>query len=110
MENVSKTIIVFEKDEFKELLRDCLSEILKDSLKIVINELQLLEKNPIKENGGVELAEEILNRSYSWIAKAACQNIIPCKRFGGKLVFNRSELELWLKNNTTNKRSGFLKI
>jgi excisionase family DNA binding protein len=77
-------------------LRNEIRQILNEAL----NQHNYKEPHPPLETGDINLAIEVLNRSKSWIYKATCQNIIPYKKFGSKIVFNRSDLEAWMGERT----------
>lgn len=48
--------------------------------------------------GGIELAQEITGLSKSTIYKRTMRRELPHSRVGGRLYFNRSELEAWINS------------
>jgi hypothetical protein len=86
---------VFQLD--KEDLRAEIKEVLREFL----SEIEIKNSEPyLPETGGIELAVEVLNRSKSWIYKMTSQNLIPCRKFGSKIIFNRFELTQWMNERT----------
>jgi predicted DNA-binding transcriptional regulator AlpA len=87
------TIIQLNQEDLKIEIREALREILYE-----IDSKQSETKQP--DRGGIELAEQVLGRSKSWIYKATMTNQIPFRRFNSTLVFNRVELEEWMTERT----------
>ena len=87
----SSTIIQLNSEDLRTELRELINEILSE------REIRSVPQ-PLSQTGGIELAEQVLGRSKSWLYKATSQNIIPYKKFGSKIIFNRSDLEAWLND------------
>lgn len=71
-----------------------------DSIESKLDEI-LKELKSIKQPdtiGGIELAEEITGLSKSTIYKRTMRREMPHSRVGGRLYFNRSELEAWINS------------
>ena len=87
--------ISFSKHEFKELIKECLSEALK-------------EQEPISLEGdsnkllSIKEASEFLNLARQTIYGFTSQNLIPHTKKGKKLYFNKTELLEWLKSGKNN--------
>ncbi|WP_299756729.1 helix-turn-helix domain-containing protein [uncultured Pontibacter sp.] len=50
-------------------------------------------------------ALEITGLSKSKLYKLSAQHAIPCKRYAGKLIFSRKELNSWVEEQTVEKSS-----
>lgn len=86
------TAILINQDKFENLQLQ-VNDILQ-----ILRDMKHVDANPkLPKSGGIELAEEILGRSKSWIYKATAENLIPFKKFGSKLLFDRDQLEEWVK-------------
>jgi hypothetical protein len=88
-----QNIIQLSQEDLKFEIREAIREILLD-----LNTKQLEADQP--QRGGIELAEQVLGRSPSWIYKATMQNRIPFKRFNNTLIFDRQELVDWMAERT----------
>lgn len=95
----TQTILQLNSEDLRTELRKLINEIL--------SEREIKSVEPLQERGGIELAQEVLQRSKSWLYKATSQNIIPHQKFGSKIIFNRADLEAWLKDQTINPAHAF---
>ncbi len=84
----SSTIIQLSSEDLRTELKELINEILSE------REIKTSEPT-LPERGGIELAMEVLGRSKSWMYKATSQNVIPYKKFGSKIIFNRTDLIQW---------------
>jgi len=88
------TYIQIDREEFRAELRSLLMETL--------NEIKNTPSSVEQDEGGIELAEEILGKKRSTIYK---DGSIPSKKFGKRLVFSRKELISYLQSQTIRKQS-----
>lgn len=87
------TIIQLDQEELKTEIRQVLYEVLKEQRNKV-------PEPTLPERGGIELAMQVLKRSKSWIYKGTSQGIVPHRKFGSKIIFNRTDLEAWLNEKS----------
>jgi excisionase family DNA binding protein len=94
------TILQFSQEDLRTEIREALREILQE-------QQNKASEPTLQERGGIELAEQVLGRSKSWLYKATSQNIIPYKKFGSKIIFNRADLEQWLEERAIDPARSF---
>jgi excisionase family DNA binding protein len=71
---------------------------------------QKTAETPRRENGNIDLAAEILPYQKSYIREMCRKGKIPHTKPSGTLVFNRKELEDWLRKNGQDHRDELRKI
>ena len=63
-----------------------------------------------RDSGDIDFAAEILPYKKTYIRELCRKNRIPYSKPGGKFVFNRTDLEKWLRQNGADQRKELLKI
>ncbi len=84
-------LIPVSKEELKEIIKDCVSDVLNKQLTIPKEDADKLIS--IKE------ASEFLNLAPQTLYGFTSQNKIPFIKKGKKLYFNKIELISWLNDN-----------
>jgi excisionase family DNA binding protein len=83
-------IVQFSESEFRELLKDCVSEGIKESGN---NAAKKEEANKLLS---ISEAASFLNLAIQTLYGFTSNRTIPFIKRGKKLYFKKSELELWL--------------
>lgn len=77
------------KDEFKELLKETITEVLNENYKAIESHVpQILD---------VKQAAEFLHLEITTLYEKTSRKLIPHFKKGNKLYFNLSELEAWIE-------------
>lgn len=74
------------------------------------NGVDIEETTNQRESGDINFAAEILPYKKTYIRELCRKNRIPYSKPGGKFVFNRTDLEKWLRQNGADQRKELLKI
>jgi hypothetical protein len=85
-----------------------LALIVKNAVSAAIGDLKPKEpevKKKLSFSEAVSFLKEIgYGIGESQLYKKTMNNIIPCKRFGRKIIFDRDELQTWAENRAKNNR------
>ena len=77
------------KDEFKELLKETITQVLKENYKAIESYApQILD---------VKQAAKFLHLEIATLYEKTSRKLIPHFKKGNKLYFNTSDLEMWIK-------------
>ena len=74
------------------------------------NGFDIEETTNQRESGDIDFAAEILPYKKTYIRELCRKNRIPYSKPGGKFIFNRTDLEKWLRQNGADQRKELLKI
>jgi excisionase family DNA binding protein len=85
----SPLFVQFSRDEFKNLLKEALAEILSEEK--VINENQSTLIN-------IQEAAALLNLAVNTIYEKTSEKLIPHYKHGKKIMFKKSELLAWVES------------
>lgn len=89
--------IGYNENEFSEILKGAVREVLKEDARVGITEQQVYMN--------AEEAAKFLHLKLNTIYDKTCKKEIPHIKKGGKLLFLRNDLEQWLKDGKVKTRS-----
>ena len=91
-------IVQLDYDELQAAIKRCMKE--------AVNEIRFLSTKPeLPDRITLKEAIEITGLRRSAIYKKTMDGTIPHEKFGKRLIFNRHELEAWMKDRTIKKQS-----
>jgi excisionase family DNA binding protein len=85
----SPLFVQFSRDEFKNLLKEALAEILSEEKIITENQSTLIN---------IQEAPALLNLAVNTIYEKTSEKLIPHYKHGKKIMFKKSELLAWVES------------
>jgi excisionase family DNA binding protein len=85
----SPLFVQFSRDEFKNLLKEALAEILSEEKIITENQSTLIN---------IQEAAALLNLAVNTIYEKTSEKLIPHYKHGKKIMFKKSELLAWVES------------